>query len=361
MSSYGALLARPTARALACVCATGWLAFAAVTLTLVLLVRDARGGDAFAAGAVVAAYALAAGALAPLRGRALDRGGRAALLVAFAAAHAALLLALAGAAAGGAPTGMLVVLAGLAGASTPPLIATARTLWPRVAGPELTRAGYALTALLGDAAGVLGPPAAAVLAAGAGPAAALAAVAFAPLAAALLLRRLLASTVTSDPHKGADVTEVRLRRGLAALVAADALAGLCLGAVEVTLPARAGASAAVPLAAFAAASMGAAWWSGRARGAAGRPRRRLAAGLPLLTAGSTLALACGAVHTGSTPLLVSSATAVAGAGYGLLTVALLELLDRVAPPGRQVEAFTWLTSAQALGLALGSLSAGALA
>ncbi|MDR9372995.1 hypothetical protein Q5424_28115, partial [Conexibacter sp. JD483] len=75
MSSYGALLARPAARALACACALGWLAFAAVTLALVLLVREAPGGGPFAAGAAVAAYALAAGALAPLRGRALDRAG----------------------------------------------------------------------------------------------------------------------------------------------------------------------------------------------------------------------------------------------------------------------------------------------
>lgn len=114
-----------------------------------------------------------------------------------------------------------------------------------------------------------------------------------------------------------------------------------------TLAARSGAAAAVPLAAFAVASMGAAWWSGRAAGAG--PRRRLAAGLALLGGGSALAL-----------LAAPATVAVAGAGYGLLTVALLELLDGVAPPHRQVEAFTWLTSAQALGLALGSVSAGAL-
>ncbi|MDO8188348.1 hypothetical protein Q7L71_22275, partial [Conexibacter sp. CPCC 205706] len=109
--------------------------------------------------------------------------------------------------------------------------------------------------------------------------------------------------------------------------------------------------------------------------AAARPRRRLLAGLALLVAGSALALvaaagaapradallaaARNAVHTGSIP--VAALVLPAGAGYGLLSVALLELLDDAAPPHRQVEAFTWLTSAQALGLALGSLSAGALA
>ncbi|MDO8189619.1 hypothetical protein Q7L71_28740, partial [Conexibacter sp. CPCC 205706] len=201
----------------------------------------------------------------------------------FALAHAALLLALAGAAAGGAPAVALVGLAGLAGGCVPPLIAVARTLWPVVAPPQLTRSGYALTALLGDAGGVLGPPAAALLAAGAGPATAIGAVALAPLGAALLLRRLARrlpnrTSGRLTPSQGCDRPEVArgaAPRGLAPGLAADALAGLCLGAIEVTLPARAGSGAALPLAAFAAASMAAAWWSGRARRAAARPRRRL--------------------------------------------------------------------------------------
>lgn len=358
MSSYGALLARPAARALACACAIGWLAFGAVTLALILLTRETGGGDAFLAGALVAAYAAAAALLAPLRGRALDRARarderdgrdrRERLLVAFAAAHAAGLAALVAATAGGAPAAALVALAAGAGGCTPPLIAVARALWPALAGPRLTRAGYALTALLGDAGGVLGPPAAAALAAGAGPGAAVAAVALAPLAAALLLRRL-ARTPGGDPGSHEDPERPRAARGLAPLLAADALAGALVGAVELTLPARAGGAAALPLALLAAASMGAAWWSGGGRGRP-HPRRRLAAGLALLAAGGALALA-------ATP----AATAIAGAGYGLLTVALFELLDRVAPPGRQVTAFTWLTSAHALGIALGSLSAGALA
>jgi hypothetical protein len=51
---------------------------------------------------------------------------------------------------------------------------------------------------------------------------------------------------------------------------------------------------------------------------------------------------------------------VAEAGVGLLSVALYELLDRVVPGERAVEAFTWLTSGQAAGLAVGSLVAGQL-
>jgi len=53
--------------------------------------------------------------------------------------------------------------------------------------------------------------------------------------------------------------------------------------------------------------------------------------------------------------------AVAGAGFGLLGVALFELLDHVVPSDRAVEAFTWLTTGQAIGTAVGAAAAGHLA
>lgn len=53
--------------------------------------------------------------------------------------------------------------------------------------------------------------------------------------------------------------------------------------------------------------------------------------------------------------------ALSGAGFGLLGVALFELLDHVVPADRAVEAFTWLTTGQAAGTALGASTAGQLA
>ena len=128
MSVYSELLARRGAKALALACAVGWLAFGGNGLAIVLLVAD-RTGSFAAAGAAVSAFALGA-ALAPLRGRLVDARG-APVLVAFGAAHAAGLLLLLTA-----PEGVATVAAaGFAGAAAPPLIATARAVWPRVAGP----------------------------------------------------------------------------------------------------------------------------------------------------------------------------------------------------------------------------------
>ena len=51
---------------------------------------------------------------------------------------------------------------------------------------------------------------------------------------------------------------------------------------------------------------------------------------------------------------------VAGACYGVLNVALFELLDDVVAPDRAVEALTWLTSLQGAGAAVGAAVAGGL-
>ncbi len=94
MSVYIALLARPGARALALACAAGWLAFAGITLAIVLLVQEGTGSFAVA-GLAVGGFAAGAGALAPVRGRLVDRRGAAALLC-LGAAYTVVLAALVG-------------------------------------------------------------------------------------------------------------------------------------------------------------------------------------------------------------------------------------------------------------------------
>ncbi|MDA0180785.1 hypothetical protein OJ997_10815 [Solirubrobacter phytolaccae] len=179
MSVYLALLRRPGARSLALACTLGWLGFAATALAIVLLVESETGSFA-RAGLAVGAFSAGAGLFAPLRGRLVDARGAPAL-VAFAAAQCALLLVLVWTAS--------PIVAGFAGAVAPPLIATARTVWPRVAGPELTQAGHGLNALLGDIGTVVGPAAAGGLVALAGPHAALAVFAAGPLLGALIVAR----------------------------------------------------------------------------------------------------------------------------------------------------------------------------
>jgi hypothetical protein len=357
MSVYIALLARPGARPLAVACAAGHLAYAGITLALVLLVRDAAGSFA-AAGLAVGGFAVGAGALAPLRGRLVDRHGGPAL-VAIGVAYTAALAALLGVAGHG-PAWLTVAVATVAGALSPPLIATARSVWPRVAGADLTRAAHAANALLGDAAAVLSPALVGLVAAAAGPAAALAAIAGGPLLGCVLVARLGGSRSNERRVDGRMNIGGAMRfPGVRTIVVAGLPLGVALGALEVGAPAfalEAGQEAlvAVPLASFAAGSVLASFWAGHSRRAGG-PAGRFVAGAVLLAA----ALVPAPFATSVAGL--AAVLGVAGVGFALLNVGCLELLDVVVPGRNAVEALTWLTSAEGLGVAAGAAAAGALA
>lgn len=120
--------------------------------------------------------------------------------------------------------------------------------------------------------------------------------------------------------------------------------------------ARAGAPelGAVPLSASAVGSILVSVWSGTGR--LSRPTAwRYIAGCCMVAA--TLSLAPVVQSLAGIAVVVVAA----GAGFGLLNVALFELLDRIVPTDRAIEAFTWLTTGQAAGTAAGAAVAGQLA
>jgi MFS family permease len=368
VSVYLALLGRRGARALTLACALGWLAYGGLALGIVLLVAE-RTGSYSAAGTAVAAFALGVGVLAPVRGRLVDARGTA-VLVAFGAGHAAGLVALVVA-----PRGVATVAAaGFAGAVAPPLIATARAVWPVVAGPELARAGHALNALLGDLGAVLGPAATAALALWLGPDVALALLAGGPLAGCLIVARLgvprVAPETTADAGRGGALGTsphavsagvgalgvLRTSAGLRTLLLVEVWLGLAIGALDVAAPALADAEgakelAAIPLAAFAAGSVISSVWAGRATSG---PEARFVVGCVLL------AVALAGCALASSVLALALVLVLAGAAYGVLNVGVFELLDVVVPPQRAIEALTWLTTAGGFGIAVGAAAAGRL-
>jgi len=347
--AYRKLLAGAAARRLALASALGWLGFGALSLAIVLTVQRAAGSSA-AAGLALAGFALGSGVLAPARGRLVDRFGPRRALVPFALASGAALLGLALAAEEGAPGWLLAALATLGGLTVPPLIASARVVWPQVVGREQLPSAYGVQALLGDLGGVAGPALAGAVAALAAPAAALVACAVLPLAGALLLAGLPWPERAPGRRRGGALAST----GMRTLVLADAGLYAGFGALEVALPAvaareGAAASAAVPLAAFAAASAVASLVYG-ARAA--DPGRRYVLGSLALVAALTPLAALGSVWAIALLLLA------AGAAFAAVNVAVYALLDVVAPAGAGAEALTWLTTAGAAGTAVGAVVAG---
>jgi hypothetical protein len=336
--AYRSLLAGAGARRLALASVLGWLGFGALSLAIVLTVQRAAGSPS-AAGAALAGFALGSGVLAPARGRLVDRFGLRRALVPFALGSGAALLGLALAAEEGAPVWLLVALATIAGVSAPPLIASARVVWPQVVAPEQLPAAYGVQALLSDLGAVVGPAFAGAVAALAAPTGALIACATLPPAGALLLVALPWPERTPRAGRGGALASP----GMRTLVLADAGLYLGLGALEVALPAvaaedGAAAAAALPLAVFAGASAVASLVYGARPAPAGR--RYLLGSLALVVACLPLAALDG-VWTLAAVLVVAGA--------------------EVAPEGTGAEALTWLTTAGAGGMALGAALAGALA
>lgn len=360
LSSYRALLGRAGARPLMVACAVSWLSYSGYGLAVVLTVQHTTRSFALA-GVAVAVESLGAGALAPFRGRLVDRRGSRALRHLAAGHVLAAALLLAGCASG--RHALLLIGAALLGASSPPLIATARSLWADIAGPQQAHTGHALNAALSDAAQVGSPAFVAAVSLAVSPAAALGILVLGvPVAAVLMSNEVLTLSVSprSPSRTGRDVWGVlRGSAGLRTLMASDLMTGAWLAGLEIAVTAVAASKGlaelgAVPLVASALGSIGMSLSAG-GRPLPGIPAHRYLAGALIVAVALPMTLLASSIAE------IAAVLVVAGAGVGLLNVALFELLDVVSPGDRRTEAFTWLTTASATGSAVGASVSGRLA
>ena len=363
LPSYRSLLGRPGARELLLVCALAWLAFSGYGLALILAAHHATRSYAIA-GAAVAVESVGAGALAPIRGRLVDRRGAPALRwigLSHALSGAVLTASLIEHVTAG-----LFIGAALVGATAPPLIGVARGRWVAVAGDGLSRSAHALNAALSDGAQIATPAAVAGIALAAGPVLPI------PLliAAAGLAAFVLSADLGLRPG-GADTGEqsdaritggllgvLRLSPGLRALAACDLATAAWLSGLEIAVIALAGHHGppelgALILGASALGSITVSLLTGAGK-IAGTPATRYRAGALLASLMLPLTLL--------TTQLATLAAILFGIGgaFGLINVAFYELVDVVAPPEYSTEAFTWLTTASATGGAIGAVASSQL-
>ena len=353
---YRELLRRPHAAAMLGWSMLGRLPLGMTPLALLFLVR-AEGYGYGAAGVVVASYSVAVGIGAPVSGRHVDRAGPARVLRLRAIAYPTLIatiVILASLDAGLVPIGVAAAAAGL---SIPPLSATVRIVWPRLAPDELRATAYALEAALQEVFFVGGPLLAAGLAA-VEPVIAVAAAGVASLVGTTGTARLdpVRQTLPSR-SAGAGLLGALGSPGVRTVVLYSGLAGLAFGAVELAMPAFAEERGArelggIAIACFAGGSLVGGLLAGM-RPWRSELRRFLSGAVALSAALLALQLA----H--SLPTLYALAF-VAGLPIAPTVAALYTLIDRTARAGTAAEAFAWFGTAVSVGLAAGSAVAGVL-
>lgn len=317
-------------------------------------------GSFAAAGAVAAAFAIATGVGGPLLGRLVDRRGQTAVLAGSAVTSSVLLGAIAFVPAGTA-LAVVVALAAGVGLATPPVGACARTLVPAmVDDPETVRVAYAVDATVVEFTWVFGPPLVLGIGAATSTGAAIAA------AGAVLLAGTAAFAAQPASRRwrpSADAIRPRggslNAPGVRTLVLALIGVGVVLGAAEVGV-----AAAAETLAGTAAASpLLAVWGVGSLAG--GVLATRLGGGAD---SAAGLAVVLAALAAGHLALAAAAGSLVAlaltlfaaGAAIAPAYASVYAMVERLAPAGTVTEAFAWLTTAAAIGTAVGAAGAGAL-
>src|SRR4051794_34525636 len=240
--TYRRVLRTPGLKPLAAAGVAGGIAAQGVPVALVLLGRGATGSFARAA-TLLAAATVGSLLFASARARFVDRSGPTRALPPLGLASAGASIALALAAHGGAPLGVLAVLAFGAAATTPPLAAVMRNMW-RDLLPEgpLRHAGFGLMTVLQEVAFFGGPLVAGAILGLASATAAVISLAVLALAAALAFAAAPAArALKGDADDGAKrkLLGALALPGVRTVTATGACAGAGFGLLDVALPALA--------------------------------------------------------------------------------------------------------------------------
>src|SRR4051812_44458162 len=359
LDRYRRVLGAPHVRALVVSSILARTPVGMISLALVLYVERLTGSFG-SAGAVTAAFAIAAGIASPLQGRLIDRVGQARVLVPCVYLHAAALLAVVALGQAGAPIVILGLAAAVAGAGTPPVGPALRPLWPQVVDDEaLLPAAYALDSILIEAVFSVGPLLTAALVAIFSPVAAIVAGAAIVLTGTLWFAALPPSRAWRGEPSTAGWAGPLHAPGMITLLVASIGAGACFGVFEVALPAfgkdHGSASLGGPLiTAWALGSMTGGILYGALSerlGALPRVFLCLIALLPLVSSLTLLATSIAAMAA-----LVPLAGIVIAPGQATQN----QLVGAVAPVGTITEAYTWVLTGLIVGLAGGNALAGAL-
>lgn len=345
----------------------GRLPVGIVPLALLLLVQD-RTGSYGAGGATVAAYSVATAVTAPFLGRLADRRGPRPVLLLTGVAYPTLLIALAAVLTAGLPVWVAYPTAAAAGAVFPLLSSSLRALWNDLARDDAVRqTAYALESIAMEVVWIAGPILVAVVVAVASPVVALVGSALAALVGTLVVagsaparQRGIALTPADGAPRAARAPGGGPLRvpGLALLLVAVAALMIGFGALQVAVPAFAGASGEKALAGV----LLGVWGVGSVVGGLWFGARRIALPLIVQYRWALLGVAAGMVPLAfvGAPWLLGAVLLAGGTAIAPAMAVQSGLVADLAPAGATTEAFTWVTTVVFAAGALGSAAAGLL-
>lgn len=362
MRAYLPLLRLPGAVLFSVAAFVGRMPISMLGIGSVLLVEDRRGSYALA-GAVAAAYALGLAVGGPWVSRLVDRRGQSRVLPwALLVSSLALLVVVVGA--GSAMPGWgLLAAAAVAGGALPPLGACVRARWAaalrRSERPDLVGTAFALESVVDELVFVTGPVVVVGLAVLVDPAAGLLAALVLSAVGTIAFLLLRATEPPVEPAPEGPARSAARLPGLRTTALTMVFVGVVFGALEVVMVAfadeqgrPAAAGVLLPLVAVGSGVAGVAYGAHTFR--TPLDRRFL--------------LALGGLSVGVVPLLVAPGIAtmapaalLAGLAISPTLIASYGLVEQLVPVSSRTEGFTWLNSGLGIGVAGGSALGGALA
>lgn len=327
---------------------------AAAGLGIILVVREA-GGSLSLAGAAAAVFLIATGVARPVQGRLIDRHGPPPVLIPCAALHLAGFGGLVAWSQLVGGTWPLLFFALPIGLGMPPVSASMRIAWGRMADEEDRTAAYSVVTLTQELAVLLGPLLLAALVAAASATAAVLVVAGLAAAGSVAL----AFAMPRHLHVQAVRTRSALRSpGVRLALLVNLCFALALGCVELGLPALAGERDVPAVSGLLLAVMSVGGILGAVGYAARRWRIRASRRLSLLLVLYTLAVGP-LIATPSFAAMVPSLLLAGVALNPVVTTVALLVEDHAGAAA--AEAFGWQSTSLAVGAAAGNALSGGLA
>lgn len=356
--SYARLMRTPGAPALAFWGVVGRFPMAMRSIGCLMLVSAVTGslGDA---GAVAAALLISQGVAGPVLGRLADRLSQRRILLVTCLLHALGMTLLLVAIVLRAPLWLQIAVAVATGFGTISLTSFIRARWTALVAQGELRTAYALESVLDEMIFLFGPLLVTVLASATHPAAGLIACAVLTAVGSVVLALHRASEPVPEPAPDRGRGRAIAVPGVRVLVVAYAGMGFLLGAVDVTMIAFAKERSAPGLAGvfLALTALG----SLTAGAFYGAKEWRLPQARLLSVAACALTLGVVPLGFAGSSLAMAFLAVVAGVAIAPALIVGNSLLKSLAPPGFLSEGFSWLTSAEALGIALGAGVGGRLA